>query len=112
MRLWRRLRRILDQDRIRLPRRPLRPADLGIGDRLVIGSESWRVRGPLVDGGSRIELVAERAVVRRAQLEIEAPTAGGRRSRWVLVRGSDRIEVPDREITHFRVRTGDTGCTR
>jgi hypothetical protein len=46
-RLWRRLRRLLAQSRIVLPRRALCPEDLRPGDRLEIGETVFRVRGAL-----------------------------------------------------------------
>ena len=47
-RLLQRLSRLLGQSRIRLPKCPLDPRELGTGDRLQIESAVWRIRGRLL----------------------------------------------------------------
>ena len=90
-----RLIRLLSGSRIRLPRRPLDPADLRPGDHLQIGPALWVVRGSLLlSGGSwsfRLE-AAEGAGEDRALLL--APSEAGPAAVWTLVRGEHRVEVP------------------
>ena len=105
MRWWRRLQRILGQDRIRLPRRPLQPIDLVVGDRLQIGLEVWRVSGArTVSAAScerKFDLVLASACGSTARL-ITTPSAGEVRPwTWILVRGGDRLEIPPEMIITF-----------
>lgn len=105
MRLWRRLQRILGQDRIRLPRRPLQPIDLVVGDRLQIGLDVWRVigvrTGSAAGCGRSINLVLESARGLTARL-ITTHSAGGVHPwTWLLVRGRNRIEIPPEMIIAF-----------
>ena len=96
-RLWRRLRRLLGQSRIVLPRRALSPEDLRPGDRLEIGPAVFRVQGSLLLNSGplafRLEDLegAERGPVRLLELE----------GTWVLVRGGGRVEVPVECVTHY-----------
>ncbi len=89
--LARRLIRRLGRSRIRLPRRPLAPADLREGDRLQIGPALWVVRGSLsLPGGSwavHLEADEERAL-------LLAPSEAGPAAVWTLARGEHRVEVP------------------
>ncbi len=79
--LLRRLARLWGQSRIRLPRRPPGPEEIGPGDRLQIGSALWRVQGRLhLESGGwmfRLEAVGEVPGEREARL-----VAG---DRWRLV---------------------------
>jgi len=99
-----RLLRLLDQDRIRLPKRALEPRDIRPGDRLQIGREIWRVvegrpsPGPV--GGSFV-LTAEEASAPAAVLFAPGDSDGLRLPTWLLIKGSDRIEVPREMIVHF-----------
>lgn len=99
-----RLLRLLDQDRIRLPRRTLEPRDIQPGDRLQIGREIWRVvegrplPGPV--GGSFV-LTAEEASAPAAVLFAPGDSDGLRLPTWLLIKGSDRIELPGEMIVHF-----------
>lgn len=97
-RIWRRLRRLLGQSRIVLPRRPLLPEDLRRGDRLQIGPAVFRVRGSLrLDSGAwafRLEELdggPEIGAVRLLAFE----------GSWTLVRGEGRMEVPVDCLAHF-----------
>jgi hypothetical protein len=103
-RLLSRLLRLLDQDRIRLPRRTLEPRDLRPGDRLQIGHETWRVgegqrsSGP---GSGSFVLTAEEASAPAAVLFSPGESEGLRFPKWLLIKGSDRLEVPGEMIVHF-----------
>jgi len=103
-RLLGRLLRLLDQERIRLPRRVLEPRDIRPGDRLQIGREIWRVGegrpspGPVV--GSFV-LTAEEASAPAAVLFAPGDSDGLRLPTWLLIKGSDRIELPGEMIIHF-----------
>jgi len=104
MRWWRRVLRILDLDRIRLPRRPLELRDIRPGDRLQIGLELWRVCRTRAPSGSRIgsfALEAEEASVMTALLIAHDASGGIRGSRWTLIKGADRFEVPGEMIVVF-----------
>lgn len=104
--LIRRLVRLLSGSRIRLPRRPLDPADLCKGDHLQIGPALWVVRGSLLlSSGSwafRLE-TAEGAGADRALLL--APSEAGPAAVWTLVRGEHRVEVPVECVGFYT-----TGC--
>jgi hypothetical protein len=103
-RLLSRLLRLLDQDRIRLPRRTLEPRDIRSGDRLQIGQEIWRVGegrpspGPV--GGSFV-LTAEEASAPTAVLFAPGASDGFWFQAWLLIKGCDRIGVPGEMIIHF-----------
>lgn len=102
--LLRRLLRILRQDRIRLPRRPLVPCDLRPGDRLQIGLEIWRVSRAWPPSGfreGRFALTAEEASVPAAELAAPDAGRGARSSAWVLIKGGDSVEVPVEMIVVF-----------
>ena len=104
MRWWRRVLRILDLDRIRLPRRPLELRDIRPGDRLQIGLELWRVCRAWAPSGSQIgsfALEAEEASVRTALLLAHDASCGVRGSTWTLIKGGDRLEVPGEMIVVF-----------
>ncbi len=104
MSVWRRLCRILDQDRIRLPIGPRAPSVIRSGDRLQIGLEIWRVCRTWTPSGSRIEsfvLQAEEASVRTALLVAPGAIGGFRDSTWTLIKGHERLEVPGEMIVAF-----------
>ena len=100
-----RLLRLLDQDRIRLPRRALEPPDIRPGDRLQIGQEIWRVGEGWPSSGPRsgpFALTAEEASAPAAVLFTPGVTDGLRFQTWLLIKGGDRLEVPNEMIVHFR----------
>lgn len=101
----RRLVRVLDQDRIRLPKRPLEPCDIRPNDRLQIGHETWRVgdrRSPAISGDvDAFELVAEMASLPVAVLFAPAAFDGRRCRKWLLIKGAARLEVPEEMIVVF-----------
>jgi len=105
MRWVRRLQRIFGQDRIRLPRRPLQPADLVVGDRLQIGFKVWRVRGirpvPTASCEWSLDLVSTSACASNARLITTASAGGDHPWTWVLTGGEDRIEIPPEMIIVF-----------
>lgn len=102
--MLRRLLRLLDQDRIRLPKRLLEPRDIRPGDRLQIGQEIWRVGegwaspGPV--GGS-FALTAEEASAPTARLFAPGVSDGRWFRTWLLIKGSEWTEVPGEMIVHF-----------
>lgn len=104
-RLLRRLLRLLEQDRIRLPRRALAPRDIRSGDRLQIGQEIWRVgegRPPPGPVGGSFVLIAEEASAPAAVIFAPAGSDGFRFETWLLIKGSDRAEVPEEMIVHYQ----------
>jgi hypothetical protein len=92
--LLRRLIRLWGQSRIRLPRRPPGPEEIGPGDRLQIGSAVWRIRGRLrLESGEwmfRLEAVGEVPGEGKARLVAGQP--------WRLFRfvhnGAERLLPP------------------
>jgi len=101
---WRRLMRILEQDRIRLPKRQLEPHDIRPGDRLHIGQELWRVseaRPPFGSRGGWFALMAEEASVPTARLYPPDASDGSRCPTWLLIKGGQRLEVPGEMIVSF-----------
>ena len=104
-RLLNRLLRLLEQDRIELPRRELEPRDIRTGDRLQIGQETWRVgearsSAHAIDGRA-FALIADRASAPVAILMAELSTDGNRIDGWVLIREGNRLEVPGEMIVRF-----------
>lgn len=82
--LLRRLVRLWGQSRIRLPRCPPGPEEIGAGDRLQIGSRVWRVEGRLLleSGGwmFRLEAMGEVPGEREGRLRVSggsSPSPGG-----------------------------------
>ena len=103
-RLLGRMLRLLDQDRIRLPRRTLEPRDIRPGDQLQIGQETWRVgegRPSVGPQSGPIDLTAEEASAPVAVLFAPGDSDGFRFQMWLLIKGSERIEVPGEMIIHF-----------
>ena len=115
--LLRRLVRLWGQSRIRLPRRPAGPEEIGPGDRLQIGSAVWRVQGRLRlgarEGGGwmfRLEAVGEVPGEREARLVVprcavhpslaRGRGAGGEGS-WLLIRGGGEEPVPPECVVVF-----------
>jgi hypothetical protein len=96
--LVRRLIRLWGQSRIRLPRRPICPEEIGPGDRLQIGSAVWRVRVRLLlESGAwmfRLEAVGEAPGEREARLVVPQGS-------WRLVHdGRERLLRPEC-VVHF-----------
>ncbi len=93
-RIWKRLRRLWTQSRIRLPRRSLHPADLRRGDRLEIGAGVFRVRGSVVfRSGVRVFALDElNGGPEKRPVRLMVPPGGSRT--WVLVIGGGRVGVP------------------
>lgn len=94
-RLFRRFFQIIGQSRIRLPRRPPEPEELGKGDRIQIESAVWRIRGRLLllsgDWAFLLEPVSG--------LPEGTPTArllapAMRTGPWTLIRDGQRFEMP------------------
>ena len=103
--LLRRLVRLWGQSRIRLPRRPAGPEEIGPGDRLQIGSAVWRVRGRLLldvgRGGGwmfRLEAVGEVPGEREARLVIPRPGGEGA---WLFVQEGREQRLPPECVVLF-----------
>lgn len=96
--LVRHLVRLWGQSRIRLPRRPTGPEEIGPGDRLQIGSAVWRVRGRLLlESGAwmfRLEAVGEVPGEREARLVIPQGS-------WRLVHDGRERLLPPECVAHF-----------
>ena len=93
--LGRRWLRVWRQSRIRLPRRPPAPEELGKGDRIQIESAVWRIRGRLLllsgDWAFLLEPVSGLPEgTPNARLLAPARRTGP----WTLIRESWRIELP------------------
>lgn len=105
-RIWKRLRRLWTQSRIRLPHRSLRPADLHPGDRLEIGTGVFRVRGCVVlRSGVRVFALDELdggPVRRPVRLLVPSGNAGT----WTLVIGDGRVGVPVEGVGWYPVPGG------
>ncbi len=102
---WRRLLRIIDQNRIRLPRRPLRPTDITVGDRLQIGLEIWRVKkawtASAACGEGSFELVSRGAWKLTARLSVTVSPGGDHLRSWRLFTGGNQVEIPPEMIIAF-----------
>lgn len=100
-RIWKRLRRLWRQSRIRLPRRPLGPGDLRRGDRLEIGAGVFRVRGcVLLASGTLVFALDDlHGGGDRGPARLLVPLGGS--GAWTLVRGGSRVAVPVEGITRY-----------
>jgi hypothetical protein len=100
-RIWKRLRRLWNQSRIRLPRRPLGPGDLRRGDRLEIGAGVFRVRGcVLLASGVLVFALDElNGGPERRPARLLVPLGGS--GAWTLVRGGSRVGVPVEGIVRY-----------
>lgn len=107
-RIWKRLRRLWSQSRIRLPRRSLRPADLRPGDRLEIGAGVFRVRGSvLLHSGVLVFALDElTGGPERRPVRLLVPPGGSRT--WTLVIGDGRVGVPVEGVGWYPVPGGTT----
>ena len=99
MSLWRRIARLIQQSRIRLPREPRAAAELRPGDWVQLGSETWRVMT------RRFE--ADRVVFRLRSLR---GTAGAvlvgpleTRREWTLEHGGSEIALAPELLVVFPV---------
>lgn len=110
--LLRRLGRLWGQSRIRLPRRPAGPEEIGPGDRLQIGSAVWRVQGRLrlATGGWMFRLEALSAVPgeREARLVVPHPRSlshererGEQQGSWLLVHDGSEQHLPPECVVVF-----------
>jgi len=105
--LFRRLLRILGQDRIRLPRRSVEPHDIRPGDRLQIGQEVWRVCRAWPPSGTlagSFALTAEEASAPAARLFGPGGFGDAQSSSWLLIKGGEWLEVPGEMIVVFPSR--------
>ena len=99
MSLWRRIARLIQQSRIRLPREPLAAAELRPGDWVQLGSETWRVMT------RRFE--ADRVVFRLRPLReaagADAVLVGPRATagNWTLEHGGSAISLPPELLVVF-----------
>ena len=102
-RIWKRLRRLWSQSRIRLPRRPLRPGDLQPGDRLEIGAGVFRVRGSVVfrSGAWVFALDDLNGGLERRPVRLLVPPGGA--GAWTLVVGGERMAVPAEGVGWYGV---------
>lgn len=96
MSLWRRLGRLWGQSRIRLPRPGLDAAQLGVGDRLQIGGELWRVVARASSSPTVFALESSALPSRRAELRCDGP-------RWELVEDATAVGLARSEILYFPV---------
>ena len=94
--LLRRLVRLWGQSRIRLPRRPAGPEEIGPGDRLQIISAVWRVQGRLrlATGGWMFRLEPVGAVPGERDARLVVPR-GGEGTWRLIVDGAERLLPPD-----------------
>jgi hypothetical protein len=111
-RIWKRLRRLWTQSRIRLPRRPLQPGDLCRGDRLEIGAGVFRVRGSvLLRSGVLVFALDElNGGPERRPVRLLVPSGGS--GTWTLVIGGGRVGVPVEGIEWYRVGEVDVLTVR
>lgn len=93
-RIWKRLRRLWRQSRIRLPRRPLDPRDLRRGDRLEIGAGVFRVRGCVLLASGALVFSLEDLAGGTERRPVRLLVSLGGSGTWTLARGEGRVAVP------------------
>ena len=111
-RIWKRLRRLWSQSRIRLPRRALHPADLRRGDRLEIGTGVFRVRGCVVfrSGVLVFALDELNGGPERRPVRLLVPPGGA--GTWTLVVDGERVGVPVEGVGWYPVPEAATASRR
>ena len=99
MSVWRRIARLLDQSRIRLPPQPLGADELRPRDWIQIGRVRWQVSTRRFD--------ADRVVFRlrsfngSSEAVLSAPRAGG--AHWTLVDSGRELPVPPELLVVYPV---------
>lgn len=99
MNVRRRIARLLDQSRIRLPAEPLRASELHPGDWVQIADMRWRVMERRVE----VDRVVFRLRPRHesAAVFLVAPRAAGRH--WTLADGGRELAVPPELLVVYPV---------
>ncbi len=99
MSLWRRIARLIQQSRIRLPREPLSAAELRPGDWVQLGSETWRVMTRRFEADRVVFRLRPLHGTSGAVLVGPRTTAGN----WTLKHGRSAISLPPELLVVFPV---------
>ncbi len=105
MNLLRRIKRLFDQSRIRLPLAPPRARELRPGSWVQFHDETWRVATLRYEGG-RAVFTLERLLRRKggaagALVVLVAPRASG--EPWTLKQGGSELSLPSEFLVVFPV---------
>ena len=101
MSLWRRIARLIQQSRIRLPPQPLAAGELRPGDWLQLGSEMWRVMARRFE----VDRVVFQLRSLRGNEGAGAVLVGPRATSgtWTLEQGGSAISLPPELLVVFPV---------
>ncbi len=104
MNLLRRIARLLDQSRIRLPEAPLRPSELRPGHWIQFHDETWRGSARGYEGG-RAVFTLERLFGTVGTVGTLAVLIGPRASGepWTLKQGGSELSLPPEFLVVFPV---------
>lgn len=98
MSVARRIARLLQQSRIRLPRAPVRASELRPGSWVQLGARTWRVATRRFE--AKRVVFRLRSVHGRAGAVLIAPRSEGR---WRLEEGKNHLDVPPELLVVFPV---------
>ena len=101
MSLWRRIARLIQQSRIRLPREPLNPGELRPGDWVQLGSETWRVMTRRFEADRVVFRLRLRCEAAGADAVLVRPRATP--GNWTLEHGGSAISIPPELLVVFPV---------
>ncbi len=101
MNLLRRIARLLNQSRIRLPEAPLRPSELRPGNWIQFHDETWRVSARRYEGGRAVFTLEPLFGTAGALVVLVGPRASG--EPWTLKQGGSELSLPPEFLVVFPV---------
>ncbi len=99
MNLLRRIKRLLDQLRIRLPEAPLRASELRPGSWVQFHDETWRVAALRYEGGRAVFALEPLDGAAGVLVVLIAPRASG--EPWTLKQGGSELSLPPEFLVVF-----------
>ena len=101
--LWRRMRRLLGQSRIRLSAAELRVPRLAVGDRLEIGGRAWRIaaREPSAGEERGWRLIRDLGAGVELHARLLEPAASSATGAMVLELDGERIPLCFADLVHY-----------
>jgi len=99
--LLRRIKRLFDQSRIRLPLAPLRAHELRPGSWVQFHDETWRVATLRYEGERAVFTLAPLDGAAGALVVLVAPRASG--EPWTLKQGGSELSLPSEFLVVFPV---------
>ena len=101
MNLIRRIKRLLDQSRIRLPEAPLHASEIRPGSWVQFHAERWRVATRRYEGGRAVFTLEPLDGTAGAPVVLVAPRSRG--EPWTLKQGGSELSLPPEFLVVFPV---------